>query len=175
MVHIPFVFLDVSPSILFFVFPPFWGCFDLFVIGRVSSRVRALVTLLWKMSFFTEGGRGWGFEKKGALNAWGLGFGTFARPFSLPLSFATLTAFSSTTQQTRSRNTVFVRSWCFFLPCTQIFFGGRCSFPSSFFHGRSSSSFRGDECGTSGASGFLLHLRLQIRLQWFEGVGVPGP
>jgi hypothetical protein len=26
-----------------------------------------------------------GFEKKGALNAWGLGFGTFAMPFSLPL------------------------------------------------------------------------------------------
>jgi hypothetical protein len=31
-----FVFLDVGPSILFFVFP-FFGCFGLFMIGRDSS------------------------------------------------------------------------------------------------------------------------------------------
>ncbi len=32
-----FVFLDVGPSILFPLFTPFFGCFGLFVIGRVSS------------------------------------------------------------------------------------------------------------------------------------------
>jgi hypothetical protein len=33
-----FVFLDVGHSILFLVFPPFLGCFGLFIIGRVSSK-----------------------------------------------------------------------------------------------------------------------------------------
>jgi len=31
-----FVFLDMGPSILFLVFPLFW-CFDLFMVGKVSS------------------------------------------------------------------------------------------------------------------------------------------
>jgi hypothetical protein len=34
-----FVFLDVGPTILFFVFPLFLGCFDLFMIGKFHQRV----------------------------------------------------------------------------------------------------------------------------------------
>ncbi len=32
-----FVFLDVHPSRFFPFIPPFFGCFDLFMIGKVSS------------------------------------------------------------------------------------------------------------------------------------------
>jgi hypothetical protein len=32
-----FVFLDVSPSILFLIFSLLFGCFGLFMMGRVSS------------------------------------------------------------------------------------------------------------------------------------------
>jgi hypothetical protein len=40
---------------------------------------------------------------------------------SLSLSFAFLTSLSSTTQQTQSHNTVFVRSWCFFFRVRKSF------------------------------------------------------
>jgi hypothetical protein len=40
-----FVFFDMGPSILFFVFT-FFECFDLFVISKVSSRIHVLVLML---------------------------------------------------------------------------------------------------------------------------------
>ncbi len=39
-----FVFLDVGPSILFLLFNPFSGCFLKFVIGRVSSTRKLLLS-----------------------------------------------------------------------------------------------------------------------------------
>ncbi len=32
-----FVFLDVGPSHFFPLYSPFFGCFDLFMIGKISS------------------------------------------------------------------------------------------------------------------------------------------
>jgi hypothetical protein len=40
-----FVFFGMGPSILFFAFT-FFECFDLFVIGRVSSHIHVLVLML---------------------------------------------------------------------------------------------------------------------------------
>jgi len=38
------VFLDMGPSILFLVFPCFFRCFSLFMIGRVSSSRLSLLS-----------------------------------------------------------------------------------------------------------------------------------
>jgi len=40
-----FVFSDVSPSILFLVFP-FFGCFDFFMIRKVSSLEHEIMKLV---------------------------------------------------------------------------------------------------------------------------------
>ncbi len=47
-----FVSLDIGPSILFFVFPLFLGCFGLFIIGRVSSPCQCRMLMMVEASFF---------------------------------------------------------------------------------------------------------------------------
>ncbi len=43
-------FLDMGPSFLFLVVPPLFGCFDLFMVGRVSSNTTEVSLKSWKHS-----------------------------------------------------------------------------------------------------------------------------
>ncbi len=47
-----FVSLAIGPSILFFVFPLFLGCFGLFMIGRVSSPCQCRMLMMVEALFF---------------------------------------------------------------------------------------------------------------------------